>query len=230
MRKPVPQWCFRKLICDTYNNRYTPRDFAQYGEIEDWDTSRIICLDRAFQGCESFQRDISRWDTRAVKSAVGTFDGLVNFDCDLSGWNTSAMTDMSGMFYRARSFQGKGLGCWDTRAVTRMNYMFYMASAFRGDGLSRWDTRAVTDMASMFHHATAFQEDISRWNTDQVTDMSYMFYCADTFLRTPRLRAGVRRWRVLPHMLPYLYAHPWLRVTFEEDGDADDVVYTAYAS
>jgi surface protein len=119
--------------------------------------------------------DISEWDTSKVTDMSELFEGT-EFSGDISGWNTGSVTDMSGMFYYATSFNGDISG-WDTGSVTDMSGMFAQATSFNRD-LSGWNTGSVTDMMRMFDSATSFNRDLSGWNAGSVTDMSEMFASA----------------------------------------------------
>ncbi|WP_347863446.1 BspA family leucine-rich repeat surface protein [Planktomarina sp.] len=125
-------------ICPTYG------DNSGYGDIENWDTSLVTDMNRAF-----FNQN--------------------NFNGDVSGWDTSAVTDMWGMFNSAFAFN-QDISGWDTANVTTMRYMFDLASAFNQD-ISQWKTSNVTNMGRMFFGATAFNQDISQWKTSKVTNM-----------------------------------------------------------
>ena len=135
-REPIPQARFRELIAAICKKRYTAEDAAKFGEIEDWDTSRVTDMSKAFRTYPHFNRDISRWDVSRVTNMSGMFFGAEVFDQPLERWDTGRVTDMSYMFYGARVFN-RPLERWDTGRVTNMQGMFFAAKTFR-QSLARW--------------------------------------------------------------------------------------------
>merc|ERR1712100_321955 len=121
---------------------------AEYGPIEQWDTSEVTSMQNMFCEARAFNKPIGAWDT-------------------------SKVTDMFHMFANARAFN-KPIGAWDTSKVTSMNGMFWLAQAFN-QPIGTWDTSKVTNMADMFHGARAFDQPIGAWDTSKVTNMKDMF-------------------------------------------------------
>ena len=101
----------------------------KYGEIGDWDVSRVTDMSGLFEGQKDFNENISRWDTSTVIDMSGMFSGASSFNQPLEGWNTSNVTDMSGMFYEASSFNQPVEG-WNTANATDMRGVFDGASTF----------------------------------------------------------------------------------------------------
>ena len=147
--------------------------------VNDFDTSHVVSMERAFYGASAFNQDIRAWDTSAVTNMTNMFYRASAFNQDIRAWDTSAVTNMSGMFYGASAFN-QDISAWDTSAVINMSGMFYGASTFNQD-IRDWDTSAVTNMLGMFYGASAFNQDISDWDTSAVTNMSNMFYRASAF-------------------------------------------------
>lgn len=135
-----------------------------YGIIEEW------CVDK-----------LSNF--RAVFSAARN-SALSAFDADLSKWNMRQATTFSGMFQKASSYTGKGIGSWVTSSLTDTSAMFDGASSFSGlvSSLSSWDTSRVTTMKEMFRDAPLFNGDLSSWQVHNVKDMTQMF--AGAFVST----------------------------------------------
>ena len=132
--------------------------------------------------------EISEWDTSKVTDMSYMFNNAENFNQDISGWDTSKVTSMRGMFSNARSFN-QDISKWNTAEVTNMGDMFNHAISFNQD-ISGWDTSKVTKMDYMFNHATSFDQDISNWNTSKVTDMSGMFSYASAFNNNQKITAS----------------------------------------
>ena len=121
---------------------------SEYGAMPDWDVSKVTDMDRAFDG-----RDI--------------------FNVDISNWDVSNVTNMSSMFINATSFN-QPLNNWNVSNVTNMFQMFTIASVFNQD-LNSWDVSSVTNMSSMFFYATSFNQSLNNWDISSVTDMQEMF-------------------------------------------------------
>jgi len=98
----------KQELVDAFNGLCINRNTACliYGEIKNWDISKITDLSNLF-----FE-----------KSTFG------NSDRDnISNWNTSNVTDMSGMFYGATDFN-KDIRRWIIQIMTNVNLIFYEAT------------------------------------------------------------------------------------------------------
>jgi surface protein len=148
---------------------------ATYGEIENWDVSRVTDMSRLFvtqgwmgdeaiEGAATCNPQIGDWDTAAVTNMAGMFTQAPAFSQDIGKWKTAKVTDMSWMFAHASAFN-QDISKWDTAKVTDMT----------------WDTAAVTDMAGMFISASPFNQDIGDWDTTKVINMNTMFAYASAF-------------------------------------------------
>tara|TARA_Y100000389_G_scaffold144226_1_gene142549 strand:- start:1432 stop:1860 length:429 start_codon:yes stop_codon:yes gene_type:complete len=73
--------------------------------------------------------DISEWDVSRVTNMSRLFKNISRFNSPIGGWNTSNVTDMSCMFENAECFD-QYIGGWDTSNVTDMSYMFSGAGRF----------------------------------------------------------------------------------------------------
>ena len=164
---------------------------AIFGNISNWDTSKITDMSYLFDGATYFNDDISNWDTSSVTNMTGMFEDASAFNQNIntigSKWDTSNVTNMSYMFNGAHDFNGNIVD-WDTHQVTTMSWMFRDAHDFNkdinrvgsGPG-TKWDTQNVTHMTNMFIRAHLFNGDISNWDTGNVTTMWNMFSGAVTF-------------------------------------------------
>jgi surface protein len=149
----------RKAVEDYYGGGSAKENVIDvYGEIEDWNTSKVTNM-------------------------RGLFDQAYNFNKDISNWDVSNVTDMSGMFHICGTFN-QPIGKWGkkTSNVKDMHGMFAGAYAFNQD-ISNWDVSNVTDMSNMFTAAIKFNQSIGDWNVSKVTNMSYMFSDANKFNR-----------------------------------------------
>jgi len=191
---------------------------AEYGHIEDWDTSEVTDMTDLFRCQTDFNDNISRWNTSSATKMNHTFSDATSFNQDLSGWDVSKVTDMDGMFSGATSFN-QDLSGWDVSKVTVMGYMFFNATSFNHD-LSGWDVSKVTDMCYMFYGATSFNQDLSGWDVSKVTwRMSSMFSGATALIATLEHTSGVSSffqgvYRDMPRaerLQAFACAFPWPR-------------------
>ena len=53
---------------------------AEFGRIEDWDTSLVTVMNWLFAGKQTFNADISKWVVSKVTSFTGTFAGTTAFN------------------------------------------------------------------------------------------------------------------------------------------------------
>jgi len=135
--------------------------------------------------------DIGDWDVSRVTNMKELFLYQVKFNDDLSGWDVSSVTDMKYMLSGAEAFD-QSLDMWDVSSVTIMAYMFSGAKAFN-QSLAGWDVSSVTTMQAMFWNAVAFNQSLAEWDTSSVDLMVDMFQYAKAFkYKKPRGAPGCR--------------------------------------
>ena len=113
-----------KMWCDPATRQAV---VDKYGEIGDWDVSRVTSMSQLFSGQKDFNENISRWDTSNVTNMGYMFAHASSFNQPVEGWNTAKVTNMSRMFESASSFSQPVEG-WNTANVINMSNMFYHAS------------------------------------------------------------------------------------------------------
>lgn len=168
LREAVYVWC-------------TDREAAlrRYGDINDWDVSRVTSMEGLFWCCSTFNDCIDRWDVSKVTSMQSMFDGARAFNQPLASWDVSNVTDIGAMFQHAVVFN-QPLDAWDVRAVRHMGYVFHCAHQFN-QPLDSWDVSLVFDMRGTFSDATAFNQPLNSWDVSSVVSMCSMFYNAAAF-------------------------------------------------
>ena len=62
----------------------TTNAIANYGTIEEWDTSEVTDMNDCFNGKQTFNADISKWQTSKVTKMIGLFNNARVFNADLS--------------------------------------------------------------------------------------------------------------------------------------------------
>ena len=80
------------------------RIVAQYGEIGNWDVSKVTNMKRLFQNERTFNQPLNGWNVANVKNMFATFHRAEAFDQPLDTWNVSNVGNMTLMFSGARSF------------------------------------------------------------------------------------------------------------------------------
>jgi len=164
-------YCFYNSIC------------SQFGNIGNWNTSKVVNMNNMFYGAINFNQPIDTWNTSKVLNTSNMFYEAINFNQPIGSWDTSKIRNMSNMFCGATNFN-KPIGNWNTSLVNDMNNMFYGAIHFNQPidryG-NKWDTSNVTDMNGMFNDAITFNQPIGYWNTAKVVNMNNMFYNATSF-------------------------------------------------
>ena len=110
--------------------------------------------------------EISNWDVSKVTSMRSMFAHARSFNQPLNNWDVSNVTDMGGMFLRARSFN-QPLNKWNVSKVTYMSFMFDGAESFN-QPLNNWNVSSVKFMSGMFEDATSFNQPLNNWNVSNV--------------------------------------------------------------
>jgi surface protein len=77
--------------CTSFNN----------SAVIHWDVSSVTNMQGAFQGCSSFNGDVSTWDTANVTDMGNLFRDCTVFNQDIGNWNTHKVTDMGAVFTSA---------------------------------------------------------------------------------------------------------------------------------
>ena len=157
-----------------------PDNAAKLRSIDQWGAAGWTTMESAFRGASNMAYAATDApDLSGVTDMSGMFFRASSFDGDISSWDTSSVTDMSYMFSYAASFD-QPIGSWNTSSVTDMSGMFTAARSFN-QSLDSWDTSSVTDLSYMFALAPSFNQPLGSWNTSSVTDMSDMFARAASF-------------------------------------------------
>jgi len=115
-------------------------DSASYGDINDWDVTRITNMDALFRNQNDCNPDISAWDVGNVKGFKFMFALTGLFNADISGWDVSSGNVFGGMFFGSESFNVDISG-WNVSSGTAFNIMFNKAASFHQD-LTSWPTLA----------------------------------------------------------------------------------------
>ena len=101
----------------------------KYGEISNWDTSRVTNMGNMFERERSFNQPLNNWNVSNVTDMRIMFDGARSFNQPLNNWNVSNVWSMSDMFEGARAFN-QPLNKWNVSKVTDMSFMFMDARSF----------------------------------------------------------------------------------------------------
>ena len=101
----------------------------KYGEISNWDVSKVTSMRSMFAHARSFNQPLNKWNVSKVTSMNAMFYRAPSFNQPLNNWDVSKVTDMAEMFFEARSFN-QPLNKWNVSNVYNMNGMFALASSF----------------------------------------------------------------------------------------------------
>ncbi len=154
--------------------------------ISSWDVSNVTDMNEMFNEAEAFNQNISSWDVSGVVDMSQMFRKAIVFNQPLGNWNVSSVTDMSSMFAKAYVFN-QDIGNWDVSSVTRMDGMFQgdldngFTSTIFNQDIGAWDVSSVTNTRYMFADNSDFNQYIGNWNTSNVTDMAGMFNEATSY-------------------------------------------------
>lgn len=125
-----------------------------------------------FQGCTSFNQDVSMWDVTGILDMSNMFNGATAFAQPLRWWDVRSVTNMANMFASAASFN-HALNDWNTISVKNMSGMFSSPTCIFNQPIGNWDMSSVQDIRSMFYNNKNFVQDISAWNVTSKITSSY---------------------------------------------------------
>jgi surface protein len=168
LRTAVDLWCV-----------WEERARAIYGDISNWDVSRVTDMRSLFVAKQYFNNNINHWDVSNVTNMSAMFHYACKFNQPLESWDVNNVRDISSMFYNAKSFN-QPLAGWDVRSVRNMSYCFSSAPSFN-QPLDSWEVSKVEDMGFMFERATSFNQSLRSWNVSNVLKMASMFRKAASF-------------------------------------------------
>lgn len=97
----------------------------EFGEIGDWNVSKVKDMNGLFYNKILFNEDISNWDTSSVITMRSMFHHCRAFNQNLSAWDVQEVTDMACIFCNARAFDQPGtLDDWAPDKVTDWYHAF----------------------------------------------------------------------------------------------------------
>jgi len=74
------------------------RIVEKYGEISNWDTSRVTSMYRMFYEAEFFNQPLNDWKVSNVTNMWGMFFKASSFNQPLNNWNVSNVIYMNSAF------------------------------------------------------------------------------------------------------------------------------------
>ena len=120
-----------------------------YGNISDWDVSKVTKMKGLFKDKKFFNEKIENWDVSNVTDMSNMFDGAFDFNQPLEKWDVSNVKDMSYMFSYAQKFN-QPLNKWNISNVENMRNMFFYTKAFN-QPLNKWDVSKVKNKYRIFN-------------------------------------------------------------------------------
>ena len=83
----VKYWCQGSIYREDIENTY--------GNISDWDVSKVTNMKGLFKGKKYFNESIENWDVSNVTDMSNMFDGAFDFNQPLEKWDVSNVIDLS---------------------------------------------------------------------------------------------------------------------------------------
>lgn len=169
--------------------------------VSGWPVNLFRNINNMFDGCTSFNVDLSDWATRidhgaGNRSLAGLFKNCTAFTnggvggvgSGLDSWQTGTVSSISNLFEGTCGFDDR-LDSWDVSNVTTMNGTFLLNTAFTnagqngvGLGIDNWTTTSLTSLQETFSRysgSTGFY--IGSWNTSGVTNF-FRTFGTNTFI------------------------------------------------
>ena len=147
-----------------------------------WGAIRVTDLARAFNGCTSFNQDLSAWDMSDCTTLNGAFGGCGSLNQTFS-WDVGRVTNFNQCFASCSSLTG-GLTTWNVGENVTGNITFreWMsgASSFVGDISTDsvngyWDMSQVTDMYRFMPFSGASNPTVAGWDLSSCTNFTQAF-------------------------------------------------------
>ena len=188
---PFTNATLRRAVQDYLAGGDRKKDIVKkYGEINNWDVSKVTDMEGMFDGARSFNQPLNDWNVSNVTNMGGMFKDATSFNQSLNKWNVSNVKFMPIMFEDAESFN-QPLNNWNVSNVTDMLQMFCSARSFN-QPLNNWNVSNVLYMTYMFRDASSFNQPLNNWNVSipkydefiqsfKVTDTEGMFMYANSF-------------------------------------------------
>lgn len=163
---------------------------AQYIDLSNFDTSKVIDMSFMFVRCKAQVIELSSFNTSKVEDMHGMFSLCLVESLDLSSFDTSNVVNMHSMFEYCQA-QSINLSSFNTSRVRSMGKMFFECQAQTFD-FSSFDTRNVKDMYAMFYECKSQSIDLSSFSISSETETKSMFkYCKSQIKTTdPKILAA----------------------------------------
>ena len=168
--------------------------------LNTWQFNSNTNYEGMFKDARLFNQPINSWLNSAPNnienddkiSFKDMFKDALVFNQNLTDWVVENVKDMSGMFYRAMSFnnglRGPPEGLKEADPVGNIKGWIYEGYDENNKSNKipiskwKWNVQNVETMSHMFFGAWAFNQTLSHWNYgNSLKDTSYMFYNAITF-------------------------------------------------
>ena len=111
------------------NSRSRMHVVHKYGEINNWDVSKVKKMEWMFKGASSFNQPLNKWNVSNVTNMDSMFADAEAFNQPLNKWNVSNVEDMLSMFQNCEDFN-QPLNNWNVSNVEDMENMFQNARSF----------------------------------------------------------------------------------------------------
>jgi len=146
---------------------YSPVNFDKWVEYWTINSTKVMAMQSTFEGCESFNADISNWPVELESNSQrfqNVFKSCKLFNQDLSNWDVSNVTNMTSVFEGCESFN-QDLSQWNVSNNLIFKNTFKGCIVFNQD-LSNWSNNNQINIEGMFSGCEVFNNggsDLPTW-------------------------------------------------------------------
>ena len=157
--------------------------------LGDWNTINVTNIDSIFKNNKDYQGNgIDRWNLSNCSNINSAFEGCESFNANLSSWNLSNITTCNKLFFKCKNFNGIGVENWtfDNSSGIIMDELFSQCFklnllenvTINNDyTLANWNMINCTNAFAMFKYAYNYTgKGIRDWDTQNINEMQYMFF------------------------------------------------------
>lgn len=147
-------------------------------DLSNWNTSKVTNMSYAFIECSfasaKFRKSIEKWDVSSCKKFRHTFSNAGFCNIDVSNWDMKEAKEISYMFYKCNTFEGKGLEKWNVGNVEYMDSTFAGCKKLNAD-ISGWNVRKVKTLLKAFSNCENLDCDLNKWKINKNASVSGAF-------------------------------------------------------
>jgi len=179
------------------NNLGLPRD-NNIARINDWDLRPLIRFEGLFDGCPTFNGDVSNWYMPNVERMQSLFQDCTIFNSDVSRWNTDNLGHALSVFNDCSNFNSD---C-STKTVTRKAvYNSGRSGNYKTFTDTAWNMDNAYNLGALFSRCTSFdnggnQQGLNTWNIGLATPPSGERYNLSNLFNETQFNGDLNNWDV----------------------------------